>query len=126
MASLLSKEPVYRKEDCLLIDIGTVYRVISAVICSFTDAEKCGFIESVWKPDLLFELPVSIEVDRNLWKSAKVSTEPSRKLNNPECFQLWLTRQRTFQTKKLKPSLVLRYVDSSKSIREEFSGVRRC
>ena len=125
MASLLSKEPVYRKEDCLLIDIGTVYRVIS-VICSFTDAEKCGFIESVWKPDLLFELPVSIEVDRNLWKSAKVSTEPSRKLNNPECFQLWLTRQRTFQTKKLKPSIVLRYVDSSKSIREEFSGVRRC
>ena len=65
-------------------------------------------------------------VDRNLWKAAKVSTEPSRKLNNPECFQLWLTRQRTFLTKNLKPSLVLRYVDSSKNIREEFSGVRHC
>ena len=28
MASLVLKEPVCRKEDCLLIDIGTVYRVI--------------------------------------------------------------------------------------------------
>ena len=63
-------------------------------------------------------------VNRNLSKVAKVSTEPSRKLNNPECFQLWLTRQRTFLTKKLTPSLVLRYVDSSKNIREEFSGAR--
>ena len=119
---ILSKEPVCRKEDCLLIDIGTVYRVI----CSFTDAEKFWFIESVWKPDLLFEFPVSIEIDRNLWKAAKISTEPSRKLNNPECFQLCLTRQRTFLTKKLKPSLVLRYVDSSKNIREEFCGIRHC
>ena len=57
MASLLSKELACRKEDCLLIDIATVYRVI----CSFTDAEKFWFIESVWKPDLLFEFPVSIE-----------------------------------------------------------------
>ena len=57
MASLLSKEPVCRKEDCLLIDIGTVYRVIP----SFTDAEKFWFIESVWKPDLLFEFPASKE-----------------------------------------------------------------
>ena len=48
MASLLSKEPVCRKEDCLLIDIGTVYRVISS---SCTDVEKFWFIESVWKPD---------------------------------------------------------------------------
>ena len=57
MSSLLSKEPVCRKEDCLLIDIGTVYRVIS----SFTDAEKFWFIESVWKPNLLFEFPASKE-----------------------------------------------------------------
>ena len=57
MVSLVSKEPVCRKEDCLLIDIGTVYRVI----CSFPDAEKFWFIESFWTPDLLFEFPVSIE-----------------------------------------------------------------
>ena len=57
MALLLSKKPVCRQEDCLLIDIDTVYRVI----CSFTDAEKVWFIESLWKPDLLFEFPVSIE-----------------------------------------------------------------
>ena len=61
MASLLSKEPVCRKEDCSLIDIGTVYRVIS----SFTDTEKFWFIESVWKPDLLFEFPASKETSGN-------------------------------------------------------------
>ena len=55
--SCLSKEPACRKEDSLLIDIETVYRVIS----SFTDAEKFWFNESVWKPDLLFEFPVSKE-----------------------------------------------------------------
>ena len=42
---------ICRNEDCSLIDIGTVFRVIS----SFTYAEKFWFIESVWKPDLLFE-----------------------------------------------------------------------
>ena len=58
MASLLSsREPVCRKEDCSPFDIGTVYRVIA----SFTDAEKFRFIESVWKPDLLFEFPASKE-----------------------------------------------------------------
>ena len=46
----------------------------------------------------------------------------SRKLNKPECFLLWLTRQRTFPTKK--PFSVFRYVGSSKNIREEFSGFR--
>ena len=40
-----------------MIDIGTVYQVIS----SFTDAEKFWFIESVWKPHLLCEFPVSKE-----------------------------------------------------------------
>ena len=59
MASLLSTErqPVCRKEDCSPFDIGTVYRVIA----SFTDTEKFRFIESVWKPDLLFEFPASKE-----------------------------------------------------------------
>ncbi|XP_044165353.1 uncharacterized protein LOC122949323 [Acropora millepora] len=57
MTSLLSREPVCRKEDCSPFDIGTVYRVIA----SFTDAEKFRFIESVWKPDLLFEFPASKE-----------------------------------------------------------------
>ena len=57
MASLLSRErqPVCRKEDCSLFDIGTVYRDIA----SFTDAEKFRFIESVWKLDLLYEFPAS-------------------------------------------------------------------
>ena len=40
MASILSKEPVCRKKDCLLIDISTEYRVI----CSFTNAKKFWFI----------------------------------------------------------------------------------
>ena len=31
------------------------------VVASFIDAEKFRFIESVWKPDLLFEFPVSKE-----------------------------------------------------------------
>ena len=60
MASLLlslERQPVCRKEDCSPFDIGTVYRVIA----SFTDAEKFRFIESVWKPDLLFEFPASKE-----------------------------------------------------------------
>ena len=47
----------FQKEDCSLIDIGTVYRVI----VSFTDAENVWFTESVWKPDLLFEFPASKE-----------------------------------------------------------------
>ena len=37
------------------------YRYRYTVICPFTDAEKFWFIESVWKPDLLFEFPVLIE-----------------------------------------------------------------
>ncbi|KAM7437095.1 hypothetical protein ABFA07_013217 [Porites harrisoni] len=54
MVSLLSSwEPACQKEDCSPFDIGTVYRVIA----SSTDAEKFRFIESVWKPDLLFEFP---------------------------------------------------------------------
>ena len=58
MASLLSsREPVCGKEDCSPFDFGTVYRVIA----SFTDAEKFRFIESVWKPDVLFEFPASKE-----------------------------------------------------------------
>ena len=71
MASLLSKEPVCRKEDCLLIDIGTVYRVIP----SFTDAEKFWFIESVWKPDLLFEFPASKETSGKQRKIRQNITE---------------------------------------------------
>ena len=33
--------------------------VLCTVIASFTNAEKFTFIESVWKPDLLFEFLVS-------------------------------------------------------------------
>ena len=51
MASLLSRESVCRKDDCSLIDIGTVYRVIASF----------WFIESDWKPDQLFEFPASKE-----------------------------------------------------------------
>lgn len=60
MTLLLSKEPVCRKEDCSWIDIGTMHTVIS----SFDDAEKFWFIESVWKPDLLFEFPASKETSK--------------------------------------------------------------
>ena len=46
----------------------------------------------------------------------------SRKLNKPECFLLWLMGNGN----KENLSLVLRYVDSSKNIREEFVGYRLC
>jgi len=57
-SSLLSTErqPVCRKEDCSPFDIGTVYKVIASV----TDTGKFRFIESFWKPDLLFEFPTVI------------------------------------------------------------------
>ena len=58
---------ICRNEDCSLIDIGTVFQVIS----SFTDVEKFWFIESVWKPDLLFEFRRKKPLE-----AAKVSTEP--------------------------------------------------
>ena len=77
MASLLSKEPVCRKEDCLLIDIVTVYRVIS----SFTDTEKFWFIESVWKPDLLFEFPASKETSGKQRKFRQNHRESKTKQN---------------------------------------------
>ena len=59
MVLLLSRDrqPVRQKVDCSPSNIGSVYRVIA----SFTDAQKFRFIESVWKPDLLFEFPASKE-----------------------------------------------------------------
>ena len=59
MASLLSRDhqPVCRKEDSSTFDISTVYRGIAPL----TDAEKFHFIQSIWKPDLLFEFPASKE-----------------------------------------------------------------
>ena len=44
MASLLSREPVCRKEDCSPFDISTMYRL--RVIALFTDTGKFRFIES--------------------------------------------------------------------------------
>ena len=85
---------ICRNEDCSLIDIGTVFRVIS----SFTDAEKFWFIESVWKPDLLFEFRRKKHLESS--ESFDRTIAELRKLNKPECFQLRLTRQRTFLTKK--------------------------
>ena len=60
----LSREPVYVKEDCSLIDIGTAYRVNA----SLTDAEKVWFTEGVWKPGLLFEFPALKETSGKQWK----------------------------------------------------------
>ena len=104
MASLFLKEPVCRKEDCSLIDISTLYRVIS----SFTD----------WKPDLLFEFSAFP------WKAAIVSSEHRRSYTNQNVFCYGWRGSGRFQQRK--PSLVLRYVDSSNNIREEFPGFRRC
>ena len=50
----------------------------------------------------------------------------SWKLNKPECFLLWLTNEAADVSNKENLSLVLRYVDSSKNIREEFVGFRLC
>ena len=85
---------ICRNEDCLLINIGTVFRVIS----SFTDAEKFWFIESAWRPDLLFEFRRKKPLESS--ESFDRTIADLRKLKKPECFQLWLTRQRTFLTKK--------------------------
>ena len=85
---------ICRNEDCSLIDIGTMFRVIS----SFTDAENFWFIESVWKPDLLFEFRRKKPLESS--ESFDRTIAELRKLNKPECFQLWLTRQRMFLTKK--------------------------
>ena len=85
---------ICRNEDCLLINIGTVFRVIS----SFTDAETFWFIESAWRPDLLFEFRRKKPLESS--ESFDRTIADLRKLNKPECFQLWLTRQRTFLTKK--------------------------
>ena len=66
------KGTCFRKEDCSLIDIGTVYRVIA----SFTVAEKLWFIENAGlKARSTVRVP---RVERNLWKAAKVSTEHHR------------------------------------------------
>ena len=120
MASLLSKEPVCRKEDCLLIDIGTVYRVI----CSFTDAEKFWFIESFWKPDLLFEFPVSMKP----LESSESFDRTIAEVKQSRMFSAMADEATDVANKEIKtfscppPTLV----DSSKNIREEFSGVRHC
>ena len=55
MASVLSREPVCRKENCSLIVIGTLHRVI----VSITNTKKFWLIESVWKLDVLFAFPTS-------------------------------------------------------------------
>ena len=53
-----SRRQIIHSRQCMIVH--TVYRVIS----SFTDAEQFRFIESVWKPDLLFEFPASKETSR--------------------------------------------------------------
>ena len=52
-------QPVCRKEDCSLFDIGLVY----ATIGRFSPAEKLCYIQNVWKPDLLFLFPPTSESD---------------------------------------------------------------
>ena len=64
MASVVTHgEPVCRKEDCLPFDIGTVYKDIAG----FSPADKYQFID-VWKPDVLFDFPKSLETKRKLRK----------------------------------------------------------
>ena len=116
--SRLSKEPVCREEDRLLINIGTVYRVIS----SFIDAKKFWFIESVWKPDLLFEFPVC---RKKPLESSESFDRTIAEVKQTTMFSV-MADEATDVSNRRKPSLVLRYVDSSKNIREEFSGVRHC
>ena len=49
--------PVYRKEDCSLYDIGTVYKDIAR----FSNEEKFRYIQNVWKPDRLLNFPFTLE-----------------------------------------------------------------
>ena len=51
------EEPVCRKEDCSPFDIGLVFRTIGR----FAALEKLRFIQSVWKPDQLFDFPRTCE-----------------------------------------------------------------
>ena len=57
-------EPVFRKEDCSPFDVGLVF----SAIARFSDAEKLQFINNIWKPDALYEFPVSLETGEKLRK----------------------------------------------------------
>ena len=57
MASHARGNPVCRKDDCSAFDIGIVYQEIAR----FSDAEKFRFIQNIWKPDTLFEFPLTKE-----------------------------------------------------------------
>ena len=105
MVSLLSREPVYQKGDCSLIDIGTVYRVIA----SFPTQKSFGLLKASGSQ---INCSSSPRRKKPALESSENFDEISRKLKKPECFLLWLTRQRTFPTKKTFS--VLRHVDSSK------------
>ena len=66
-ASVAQGEPICRKEDCSPFDIGTVYKKIGR----YSNANKFALIESIWKPDPLFQFPKSREndgKDRKFWQ----------------------------------------------------------
>ena len=50
-------DPVFRKEDCSLYDVGLVFKEIG----SYSDQDKFRFIENMWKPGELFDFPASVE-----------------------------------------------------------------
>ena len=53
-------EPVFREEDCSPFDIGLVY----STIARFSDADKFRSIQNIWKADVGYEFPVSLETGR--------------------------------------------------------------
>ena len=55
--TMVRGDPVCRKEDCSVNDIGLVFKETK----TYSDQDKLRLIENVWKPGELFEFPVSME-----------------------------------------------------------------
>lgn len=54
---MVRSNPVCGKEDCSQYGVGLVFKGIS----SYSDQDKLKFIENVWKPGELFDIPASVE-----------------------------------------------------------------
>ena len=115
MASLLSREPVFERKIVhwliLVPCIESLPRLPSQ--------KSFGLLKASGSQIYCSSSPRG----KKPLESSESFDRASQKLNKPECFLLWLTKQRTFPTKKTFS--VLGFVDSSKNIREEFSGFRR-
>ena len=115
--SCLSREPVCRKEDRLLIDIGTVYRVIPRLPMQ----KRFGLLKASGS---------QIYCSSSLCRKKPLESSESfdraiAEVKQTTMFSVMADEAADVSNRR-KLSLVLRYVDFSKNIQEEFSGVRHC